>query len=47
LLLLRGAGSQGLGIAIEHDIAGVGEAQLPGIDLGASRGLKHDRAHTR
>ena len=45
LLLLGRTGRQDLGIAIEHEVASVGEAQLPWVDLGALRGLEHDRAH--
>src|ERR1700688_4343716 len=35
LLLLSSGGGQNPGIAIEHDIAGISETQLPRIDFGA------------
>src|SRR5208283_2453372 len=37
------AGGQDFGIAVEHDVAGIGEAQLPCVDLGALCGQEHDR----
>src|ERR1022692_5260185 len=45
LFLFGPTGGQNLGISVEHDVAGIGEAQLSSIDFGALRSQEHDRTH--
>src|ERR1022692_2902038 len=45
LFLFGPMGGQNLGISVEHDVAGIGEAQLSSIDFGALRRQEHDRTY--